>query len=174
MKAGGTPQWGRRGIVSVVAGWCALAVLAVAMRLKRFARLAAAAPPLQTVTRTQPQKPQAPIAPALSAKVRRESGEVNARFVFAIVFGWFVFLFIGLAFLMHTYESTPPFPKPPPDSSYPAPRLVLHPFALEPPYLAAQQQALATGAMPIARAMAEIAARPDPYAPIGTEDVHGH
>lgn len=108
------------------------------------------------------------------AKIRRESGEVNARLVFAIVFGWFVFVFIGLAVLMHTYESAAPYPKPPADSSYPAPRLILHPFALEPPYLAAKQRALAAGALPITRAMAEIAARADPYAPIAADNTHGH
>ncbi|HEY3777269.1 MAG TPA: hypothetical protein VGL35_04360 [Rhizomicrobium sp.] len=120
-----------------------------------------------------PQKPQAPTALPIPAKVRRESGDVHARSVFAIVFGWFVFVFIGLAFLMYVYETAAPFPKPPLDSSYPAPRLITHPFALEPPYLAAQERALATGALPITRAMAKIAARPDPYAPITAEDVHG-
>jgi hypothetical protein len=141
------------------------------VRLRRFAR--PAPPPPSPVAPVRPSLPEPPVALPIPAKVRRESGEVHAAYVFAVVFGWFVFVFIGLAFLMHVYEDAPPYPKPLPDSSYPEPRLIAHPFALEPPYLANQQRALATGAIPITRAMAQIAARPDPYAPITAEDTHG-
>jgi hypothetical protein len=174
MTASGKPNWRRWRIVSFVIGWCVFAALAIALRLKRLVRTAPLPARVVTMQQRKPFVPLAPVALPIPARVRRESGEVNARIVFAIVFGWFVFVFIGLAVLMHTYESSPPYPKPPPDSSYPAPRLVLHPFALEPPYLAEQQRALATGAVPLGRAMAEIAARPDPYAPLATEDGHGH
>lgn len=175
MTAGGNKRWNRRGILSVVVGWGASSVAAIAIGLKRLVRAEPCRRP------TPPQKSNGIVrhrtalasnAVTIPARIGRESGEVNARFVFAIVIGWFAFVFVGLAFLMRTFESTQPYPKPPPDATYPSPRLILYPFALEPRYLAAQQRTLAGGPMPISRAMVEIAARPDPYAPIGTESAH--
>lgn len=169
-------------IVSLVIGWCVFVLTVLSVHLVRLAqRQSSPQQPERIQEQRKPKLPQQrkpaplPVAqvPRTPDKIRRESGSVKSGYVFAVVFGWFVFVFIGLAVLMHAYESALPYPTPPLDSSYPAPRLITRPFALQLPYRASQQRALTTGAIPITRAMAEIAARPDPYAPITAGDLHG-
>ncbi|HEX4080303.1 MAG TPA: hypothetical protein VHX61_15695 [Rhizomicrobium sp.] len=119
-----------------------------------------------------PTRPERVLHPE---EIKPESGEVRSGLIFSIVFGWFVFVFIGLAVLMRVNDATPRLPPPPAEKSFPAPRLDTLPNALLAPYLATQRRRLTNSAIPITRAMMEIAKRPDPYAPIAAgEDSSGH
>lgn len=109
------------------------------------------------------------------AKIHPESGQVNCRLVFAVVAGWFLFVFISLTVLAFV-NSAYPYPAPPAPETYPSPRLISHPNLNLPPYIDAQRKLLAGNAgrsavalLPITRAMAVVAGRPDPYAPLGPQ-----
>ncbi|MGH6876204.1 MAG: hypothetical protein ACREHV_02370 [Rhizomicrobium sp.] len=159
--------------IILIVGWIAFVFFWIARRLRPGASPQPRRPVRTAARIGHPHPPDIPTKTA--TKINPEPGEIKSGLIFSIVFGWFVFVFIGLAVLMHVNDATPQLPRPPPETSFPAPRLDTEPNALLAPYLAAQQKALTkTAAIPIARAMAQIASRPDPYAPIAVGAPNAH
>lgn len=106
-----------------------------------------------------------------SAEIARESGHVPAPRVFAVVAGWFLFVFLSLGVLLVVVDAVPGLPSPPPRNYFPSPRLITKPEWALHPYIAGQERELRATSGPlktsIERAMWENAKRADPYAPIG-------
>lgn len=103
--------------------------------------------------------------------VPRESGRVASARVFAIVAGWFVFVFLSLGVLLAVIDAHRGLPNPPPRAYFPHPRLITRPEWALRPYILGQEKELGAKSGPlkisIERAMEENAKRPDAYAPVG-------
>jgi hypothetical protein len=103
--------------------------------------------------------------------IPRESGRVRSQRVFAVVAGWFVFVFVALGVLLAVVDAYPSLPSPPPRTYFPRPRLITRSDWVLHPYIVGQEKELGAKSgplkVPIERAMQENAKRPDPYAPPG-------
>lgn len=115
------------------------------------------------------------------AKVRKESGQVEAKRIALIIAGWFLFVLVGLAVLLRVNQAVH-VGSLPQASAFPVPRLITKPYAQFAPYLHAQKQMLdgmarekgqKAAAMPIAQSMTELLKRRDPYAPLGDRSETG-
>ncbi len=105
------------------------------------------------------------------SEVPRESGQVPHMRIFAIVAGWFAFVFLSLGVLLAVVDAVPGLPAPPPRDYFPNPRLITRSEWALRPYILGQEKELGARSGPlkisIERAMLENARRRDPYAPIG-------
>ena len=109
-------------------------------------------------------------------RVRIETGEVRPRSIAVFAAGWFALVFVAMALFMVLLDRAGTEPKPPPENYFPAPRLATRHYSEFPSYRARQARELnsygwrdrARGIahIPIRKAMAIVAGRPDPYAPL--------